>query len=398
MRDPALAASWFRRTGALGALWLAIALVVAPGSRAADDATVSRLLGGFDELVFRVDGTGLTGTRKWRAGLRVQIVGTPEAGAEAMAIEAVAQAAALAGLAMERVAANGNFVLRFERTTSYVVEGRTAACYATTRADASGALVLAQLFINQGYADLRACLVHEVMHGFGFPGHPHTLDSVMSYTYRRDAFTELDIAAFRALYDPRMRTNAYYLPGLLVARQIIAEQTGAVLPGASSAHLAQRPLERALAYLTAEAERGNAYAQRQLGLAHYAGQRVPRDDARAIAWWRRASEAGDADARYLLGEAALAGRGGPRDAQTAQDHHLAAAARGHVPAMMRAARSLEQGIGSAPDPLGAAIWYLVAAQNGHAQARQESERILALLPPSEQASARHRARLWHSIR
>jgi TPR repeat protein len=82
----------------------------------------------------------------------------------------------------------------------------------------------------------------------------------------------------------------------------------------------------------------------------------------------------------------------------AQAHHAMAAARGHVPAMMRAARSLEQGIGSAPDPLGAAIWYLVAAQNGHAAARQEGERILASLTPSEQSSARHRARLWHSVR
>ena len=398
MRDPAPAAPWFRRAATLGALCLAVVLLAAPRSRAGDDATVSRLLQGFDELVFRVDGAGLIGTRKWRTGLRVQIVGTPEDGAEAMALEIVAQAATLAGLATERVAADGNFVLRFERTTPYVVAGRTAACYATTRADATGALTLAQLFINQGHADLRTCLVHEVMHGFGFPGHPHALDTVLSYAHRRDAYTELDIAAFRTLYDPRLRTNAYYLPGLLVARQIIAERTGAIAPGASSAHLAQAPLDRALAYLTAEAERGNAYAQRQLGLAHYTGQRVARDDARAVTWWRRASDGGDVDARYLLGEAARDGRGGPRDAQAAQDHHLAAATRGHVLAMMRAARGLEQGIGGAPDPVAAAIWYLVAAQNGHAAARQEGERILASLTPSEQASARHRARLWHSVR
>jgi TPR repeat protein len=398
MRGPAHPASWFLRTAALGALSLAAALLAAPRALAADDATVSRLLRGFDELVFRIDGAGLVGTRKWRTGLRVQIVGTPEDGAEAMAMEAVARAASLAGLAMARVAADGNFVLRFERTSAYVVDGRMAACYATTRADGSGALVLAQLFINQGHADLRTCIVHEVMHGFGFPGHPHALDTVMSYTHRRDAFTELDIAAFRALYDPRMRTNAYYLPGLIVARQIIAEQTGAVAPGASSAHLAHEPLDRALAHLTAEADRGNAYAQRQLGLAHYVGQVVARDDARAVAWWRRAGDGGDTEARYLLGEAALAGRGGPRDAHAAQEHHLAAAARGHVLAMMRAARALEQGSGGTPDRLGAAIWYLVAAQHGHAPARQEGERILALLAPSEQDDARRRARLWHSIR
>ena len=36
------------------------------------------------------------------------------------------------------------------------------------------------------------CIVHEAMHAFGFPSHPHDADSVLNNVYRRRTLTPLD--------------------------------------------------------------------------------------------------------------------------------------------------------------------------------------------------------------
>jgi hypothetical protein len=376
---------------------LAVASLCHPrDARAADDVTVTRLLGAFDALVFWDDGRTLVETRKWRTPLRVQLDGAPSAEEVRMTMAAIATAAQAAGLAMERVAADGNFVVRFERDASYVVNGRRAGCYATTGATSRGEIREARLFIDRAQRDLRRCIAHEVMHGFGFPGHPEGIDSILAVgpSQRRDSFAEADLVALATLYDDRMRAGATYLPGLLSARQIIAERVGAVAPGAAADHLARGHLAQAVSRLHARAEGGDAPAQRLLGIAHYMAQAVPRDDAAAVAWWRAAAARRDTAATFWLGEAALAGRGGPVDPVTAQAQHAMAAARGHVAAMVRTAQALDQGRGVARDPLAAAVWYLAAAQRGNALATSEAPRALARLAPPERALAEERARSW----
>ena len=363
-----------------------------------DDATVTRLLAAFDALVFWDDGRTLVEARKWRTGLRVQIDGGPSAAESRMTMAAIAAAAEVAGLAVERVAADGNFIVRFERDASYVVNGRRAGCYATTGATLAGEIREARLFIDRAHRDLRRCIVHEVMHGFGFPGHPEGIDSILAVgpSQRRDSFAEADLVALATLYDARLRPATTYLPGLLAARQIIAERIGAVLPGGSADHLAQAHLVRAVARLRALADSGDGPAQRLLGIAHYLGQAIPRDDDAAVVWWRAAASRQDIDAAFWLGEAALAGRGGPVDPAGAHAHHATAAARGHVAAMLRTAQALEHGRGVARDPLAAAVWYLAAAQRGNAVARSEAPRALARLAPPERALAEERARAWRA--
>lgn len=257
---------------------------------ASDDATVTRLLGAFDALVFWDDGRALVDARKWRTTLRVQLDGAPSADEVRMTMAAIATAAQAAGLTMERVAADGNFIVRFDRDAGYVVNGRRAGCYATTGATLRGEIREARLFVDRTQRNLRRCITHEVMHGFGFPGHPEGIDSILAVgpSQRRDSFAEADLVALATLYDDRMRAGATYLPGLLSARQIIAERVGAVAPGAAADHLARGHLAQAVSRLHARAEGGDAPAQRLLGIAHYLAQAMPRDDAAAVAWWRAA--------------------------------------------------------------------------------------------------------------
>jgi uncharacterized protein len=52
--------------------------------------------------------------------------------------------------------------------------------------------------------------------------------------------------------------------------------------------------------LRERAERGDAVAQRFLGLRYYTGRGVKQDYAEAMRWFRRAADQGDADAQFNL--------------------------------------------------------------------------------------------------
>jgi hypothetical protein len=48
------------------------------------------------------------------------------------------------------------------------------------------------------------CLLHEGMHSLGFNGHPHRLDSLLSYTRDQNALTEIDRRLIDMLYHPQL--------------------------------------------------------------------------------------------------------------------------------------------------------------------------------------------------
>jgi uncharacterized protein len=63
----------------------------------------------------------------------------------------------------------------------------------------------------------------------------------------------------------------------------------------------------------AEAEKGDAGAQFNLGVMYHKGDGVPRDDAEAAKWYRKAAEQGNAAAECYLGLAYAYGEGLPRN-------------------------------------------------------------------------------------
>ena len=91
--------------------------------------------------------------------------------------------------------------------------------------------------------------------------------------------------------------------------------------------------------LQADAEQGEARAQRHLANRYLRGQGVPEDAARAVYWMGRAAEAGLPAAQRSYGE------------------------------------FLEQGVGGAADPDKARQWYRRAAEQGDRIARQHLQRL-----------------------
>ena len=56
-----------------------------------------------------------------------------------------------------------------------------------------------------------------------------------------------------------------------------------------------------IAELKANAEKGDADAQFNLGLMYHKGQGVPQDDAESVKWYRKAAEQGNVYAQRNLG-------------------------------------------------------------------------------------------------
>jgi TPR repeat protein len=174
---------------------------------------------------------------------------------------------------------------------------------------------------------------------------------------------------------------------------------------------APTPRDRAatLARLRAEAERGDAIAQNDLGLLYATGRDVPLDEREAVKWFERAAGQGAVNAQFNLGVMYHRGGGVTADATQAvawyrlaaeRDHPLAqhnlatlyskgegidqdyaaaaqwltrAAEAGIAASQYRLGQLYESGLGVAKDPAAARAWYARAAAQGHERA-QESER------------------------
>ena len=336
-------------------------------------------------------------TRKWLQPVRWRIAGHDAAGWRAPIVETMDRIAALTGLDIAEAGEgqDGNFLFLFEETSNYFIGGRAAGCYAATSYDPRnpGSIARAELRINLSQRGaLRGCIVHEMMHGFGFPGHPHDLDSVLSYTMRRDRLTELDESAFRTLYDARIRANFYHLPTLVAARQVIAERLGMVAKGVPADRLATAYLDEAVTWLKRAGDAGNVFAQTQLGNAYWFGHHVAVDPPAALGWWTRAAEAGESQAAFLLGLVAANGdKGVPKSEATALRWYGAAAAKGHPSALNNLGLFMERGGATAADPVEALARYELAAAAGLDIAKANAERLRRTMAQDAIARAQSRA-------
>lgn len=378
--------------------WLALGLALAAWLPArADEAALRRALQAFDYMALWSDNQHPVPTRKWLQPIRWRIDGRDPAGWRAPILEAMDRIAKLTGLdiAQARDGEPENFLFLFEETSAYFVAGRAAGCYATTRLDprTPGGIGRAELRINLSQRGaLRACIVHEMMHGFGFPGHPHELDSVLSYTMRREDLTELDESALRTLYDARVPANFYHLPALTAARQVIAERLGLVAKGVPADKLATAYLDEAVTWLQRAGAAGNVFASSQLGNAYWFGHHVAIDAPAALDWWTRAAEAGDSHAAFLLGVAMANGeKGVAKSEEAALRWYRMAAARGHASALNNLGLFTERGTATAVDPVEALAHYELAAAAGVPIAKANAERLRRTMGADAIARAQARA-------
>src|SRR5438876_5180037 len=84
-----------------------------------------------------------------------------------------------------------------------------------------------------------------------------------------------------------------------------------------------------LAEIRAEAEKGDAAAQFNLGACYDKGEGVAKEEMEAVKWYRKAADLNDAKAQHNLGVSYYNGRGVAKDSAEAYKWLLLAEAQGH---------------------------------------------------------------------
>ena len=114
-----------------------------------------------------------------------------------------------------------------------------------------------------------------------------------------------------------------------LSRLLFGVGLGLVLAG-QPLHAQQSEADRqAMAQLRANAEKGDAAAQCELGLA-YRGKGLPKDLPEAVKWLRKAAEQGNTLAQSNLGYLYAMGEGLPKDPAEAVKSYRKAADQGEV--------------------------------------------------------------------
>jgi TPR repeat protein len=379
-------------------------LFVAPAR--ADEAKLSAALSAFEQLTLWRDSTGAAGgvleatgqIRRWDQPLRVRVVGRSSSSERSIVLRSLTEAAEIAGLQIEMLEGEGtdeNFRISFFPENAAPPRMQSAGCATFYSWTGSGRLTRADLDIRSGSRGFSRCVNHEMLHAFGFPGHPHALDSVMSYSSSgKTEWTAIDRYLLKVLYKARFVPGAFHLPAMVAARQYIAEDMGLVAAGGESAHLARPVMDRAVAQLRDHAAgpgRNAPAIAAQLGNAYFFGHYVAVDRAEAVRFWRVAADKENADARFRLGSAARDGEGMARDDAEAARWLGLAAAQNHNAAMLALGRMLRDGRGRAADPVEAHAWLSLAAERNAQGAAADRDALAARLSPDQVAASRRRA-------
>ena len=121
--------------------------------------------------------------------------------------------------------------------------------------------------------------------------------------------------------------------------------------------------------ITAKAEKGDADAQRTLGMAYAKGEGVQLDYKQAAKWYQLAASQSNSVAQTALGELYESGQGVPRDEAKAADWYKRAAEQGYAPAQYNLAVLYNGGKGVTLNNAEALKWYLQAANQGDSLAQ-----------------------------
>ena len=124
-----------------------------------------------------------------------------------------------------------------------------------------------------------------------------------------------------------------------------------------------------LAQLKADALKGDATAQYNLGYCYASGEGAAQDYTEAAKWFRMAANQGDADAQCVMGEIYDDGQGVNQDDYEAIKWYLKAAEQGQAVAQYNLGVLYGSGIGMAKEYSEAVVWYRKAADQGLAAAQ-----------------------------
>jgi hypothetical protein len=384
-------------------LGLAVSLCLwGPPTRAETaEERLEKLLDGLEETALWVGNyhqTGLTLSR-WTHPIQLSINGYADTEVKDLAVGTVRYLAELAGVEVDELppgAAEANFIIDFQMTDAvYAPDGARGTCLATNTWDGNGNLTRVKLTISTWAPNtlkLPRCVRHEALHGMGLLGHPHELDSILSYVFNRSDYTENDVLLLKLLYS--LKPGSFHIPALMAAREELARRLG--VPPEGAAKLGGKVFEKELARLTEAAEKGAAGMQVQLGVAYAFGQYVSKQPEKAVTLFRMAAEQDNREGQFRLAYALANGNGVAKDPAEAARFYNEAARRGHATARANLGLLYRDGNGVAPDPVTAWALLDLAASQGNPKAAEQRDAMA--LSEEQKTAARARQANWLDTR
>jgi len=141
-----------------------------------------------------------------------------------------------------------------------------------------------------------------------------------------------------------------------------------------------------------KAEKGDAFAQFNLGLAHHIGNGVPKDYTEAAKWYRKAAEQGEPNAQVNLGVLYDQGQGVPKDYTEAVKWHRKAAEQGNDMAQVLLGVAYFFGKGVPKDFVEAYAYFNIVGSKGKEGAGEYLEKLETLMTPSQIEKGQQRTR------
>ncbi len=139
------------------------------------------------------------------------------------------------------------------------------------------------------------------------------------------------------------------------------------------------------------ADQGHAAAENALGELYEAGQGVRSDASQAAAWYRRAADQGNASGEYNLAVLYVIGKGVPQNDVEALVWYRRSAGHGNPLAQFNLGMRYKEGRGVVHDPLEAYAWLSLAANKGIADATKARDELKHKMTSAQVAEAKRRA-------
>lgn len=142
------------------------------------------------------------------------------------------------------------------------------------------------------------------------------------------------------------------------------------------------------------AEKGNSFAQYQLGVHHYSGEFGTQNKRLAEKWLKRAAKQDHAQAQYLLGTMYLIGDGVLQDFEAAMKWLVPSARHGVANSQFSIGVIYLDGLGVKKDNIKAYKWFNIAASNGHHRAPSLRNDLIHKLTSEEISQAQAESKQW----
>ena len=185
-----------------------------------------------------------------------------------------------------------------------------------------------------------------------------------------------------------MRTVGLLVLIALAVNPLVADQEA----GPSGQAAGDR--DSAIAHWTPLAEKGNADAQYQLGMAYYGAPGEPPDYPQAATWLQKAAEQGHAEAQYKLATMYMTSKVGPKDVHKAAEWYLKSAELGNSEAQYSIGFLYSRGAGVPKDNLLSYMWLFLSAEQGNPRGISNLKGAEHKLTPDQIVQAKAMAEQW----